>query len=218
MTRLPCPVTIAGMDALLSRPGLDPGVRALLLMQVAIARGSWEDAEKWMRAARDLEVRRPAIEEALLQGVLFCGFPRAVSAFECLQEVWPPPATPQGGGLPPEAHESAGRELFAKVYGSAAPQVLARLRAYHGEFHDFVLQAAYGRILARPGLSLLVRELLAVAALVALGHQVPQLVAHGRGAVRAGASPVELREALFTALRDEEAAAAILRRIEGVGP
>ena len=52
------------------------------------------------------------------------------------------------------------------------------LASFHREFHDFVLEAAYGRILTRPGLDAGTRELLAVTALASL-DQKPQLTGSG---------------------------------------
>ena len=69
------------------------------------------------------------------------------------------------------------------------------LRHYHVDFHDFVLESAYGRVLARPGLTACEREILACATLAAM-DQIPQMVAHSRGARRFGASPEQLGEAL----------------------
>jgi alkylhydroperoxidase/carboxymuconolactone decarboxylase family protein YurZ len=93
------------------------------------------------------------------------------------------------------------------------------LRSFHGEFHDFVLSAAYGRILTRPGLTGRQRELLATGALQTL-QQVPQLVAHARGALTLGATETEVREALYTADPDEgrvdDAMRRILRRTRSV--
>ena len=56
------------------------------------------------------------------------------------------------------------------------------------------------------------RELIAVGALAAM-DQVPQLVAHARGALAFGAAPAEVREALWTALPDSPAVDEHMRRI-----
>ena len=76
--------------------------------------------------------------------------------------------------------------------GQPAPAMLAR---HHPDFARWILEHAYGRVLARPGLSADRRELLAVAALAALGQD-RQLASHARGAVRCGASVAEVLAAL----------------------
>jgi 4-carboxymuconolactone decarboxylase len=197
---------------LLARPGLDPGTRRLILAELAIAPADWPTFEAVIEDARRAGQRRSDFEEMLLQAVLFFGFPRLVTAFERLQAAWPAPPPQAGGGVPPAERTPAGRALFATVYGRNDEAVRARLAALHGELHDFVLEAAYGRILARPGLDLRTRELLAVAALAAQ-DQIPQLVAHGRAALALGAAPAALHEAVFCSLGDEQAAADCVRRV-----
>ena len=199
------------LELLLARPGLDRCTRLLVLVQVAIWPADWPRLDAVLHTARSDGLPRTAFEEALLQATLFFGFPRAVSAFERLQTAWPAPP-PAGGGVPAERRLAAGRELFAAIYGRNDPGVRELLASFHREFHDFVLESAYGRILARPGLDARTRELLAVGALAALG-QVPQLVAHGRGALAFGATPLAVREAIVCALGDEARAQELARRI-----
>ncbi|MFM1873598.1 MAG: Carboxymuconolactone decarboxylase family, partial [Planctomycetota bacterium] len=88
----------------------------------------------------------------------------------------------------------------------------AMLRGCHGEFHDFVLEAAYGRILARPGLPPLERELLACAALAAQDQE-RQFVAHARGARTFGASLDDLAATLAAAGCEPNTAARWLRAV-----
>jgi len=196
---------------LLARPGLDRRTRLLVLVQVAIWPADWPRLDAVLQAAHADGVARAEVEEALLQATLFFGFPRAVSAFERLQSIWPA-APAAGGSVPAERRLGAGRELFAAIYGRNDASVRAMLAAFHPEFHDFVLESAYGRVLSRPGLDARTRELLAVGALSVL-RQLPQLVAHGRGAIAFGAARPAVREAIVCALGDDVAAGELLRRI-----
>jgi 4-carboxymuconolactone decarboxylase len=200
------------LDAQLRRPHLEPSTRLLVLAQVAIWPADWAQLDAVFLRARELGCDRAQFEESLLQAVLFFGFPRLVSAFERLQSCWPTAAAPQGGEVPPEDRIAAGRELFAAIYGKNDAAVRALLASFHQAFHDFVLEAAYGRILARPGLQARTRELLAVGALAAL-RQLPQLVAHGRGALWFGASADEVREAVLCGMQDEAEVDEWMRRI-----
>lgn len=200
------------LETLLARRGLEPGLRILTFATAAIARGDWTRLEHAVALAERTGEPRTGFEECLLQGVLFFGFPRIVSAFEVLCRAWPANGAPTGGGLEPEHQRQAGRALFDAIYDHNAPAVHAMLRGFHAELHDFVLESAYGRILSRPAMSPRDRELLAVAGLAAL-DQIPQLVAHARGARRFGASDTEIREALVSALGDVEANDDHLRRI-----
>ncbi|MBL8722949.1 MAG: carboxymuconolactone decarboxylase family protein [Planctomycetes bacterium] len=185
------------LGELLERPGLAPGNRLLVHGMASIWRGAWPELHEAVAVGRARGLPRADFEELLLQAVLFCGFPRVVTAFETLAEVWPVAEPPAGGGLPPAERGTAGRQLFAAIYGKNDAAVRGMLQRHHGELHDFVLEAAYGRILARPGLSPHVRELVAVGALAAMRQQ-RQFVAHARGALHFGSSLAELREVLVT--------------------
>lgn len=187
------------VEDLFARPGLEPTLRALVCAQVATHRGDWSRLEQTVRVARGHGCTRDDLAEGLLQGVLFYGFPRSITAFEVLSTTWPTDAPPRGGSLPAAAQAAAGRSLFGAIYGRNAATVAAMLESFHGELHDFVLDVAYGRILSRPALSARAREIVATAMLGAM-QQTPQMVAHGRGAVHFGADLATLGEALFTAL------------------
>lgn len=189
------------LPELLARDGLPGNVRLMVAAAVAIWRADWARLREAAEAARARGEARADLEETLLQAILFCGFPRVVTAFEHLGEAWPAAAPPSGGGLPADAQAAAGRRLFAGIYGRNQAAVAAMLRDHHQDLHDFVLEAAYGRILSRPHLGPRVRELIAIA-LLAVQDQRRQFAGHARGAVHFGATPLEMRETLVTACGD----------------
>ena len=197
---------------LLARDGLPPRLRALVGIAVSIWRADWPAMQAWASAAKQREQVRADVEETLLQAVLFCGFPRVVSAFEQLAEIWPAAAPPTGGALPPADQVAAGRAVFAGIYGRNADAVDAMLRGFHADFHAFVHEVAYGRVLSRPHLTAKERELLAVG-LLAAQDQLRQFAGHARGALHFGASMAELREVLVTALGAEPVADHWLARV-----
>jgi alkylhydroperoxidase/carboxymuconolactone decarboxylase family protein YurZ len=197
---------------LLARGGLAPRLRVLVGVAAAVWRGQWPVLGDWLRAGQQLGQPRADVEETLLQAVLFCGFPRVVTAFDHLANVWPALAPPAGGALPAAAQARAGRALFAAIYGDNAAAVEAMLESFHGDFHAFVLEAAYGRILTRPHLPAGEREVLAVA-LLAVQAQPRQFAGHARGALRCGARRDELCEALWTAFEGGPEAAVWIDRL-----
>lgn len=154
----------------------------------AIVLGRWDEVE---RVRRSTEPDR-AFREAVLQSHLFAGFPRTVEALEILD---------RAGGLgPPEPGEddaplADGAPLFGRIYAEQADAVRDRLFARHPALAAMILEHAYGRVLSRPGLTPVERELLAVAAL-AVTRQDRQLMSHVRGAVRCGASRETVRRAV----------------------
>ncbi|MEO0663314.1 MAG: carboxymuconolactone decarboxylase family protein [Planctomycetota bacterium] len=146
------------------------------------------DRERLAELAAGLapHARAPRLRETLLQCHLFCGFPRTIAALDALSahglhiagEEDPDPADPGARGAP----------LFDAIYGAGADGVREHLAGLDPTFARWVAEHAYGRVLSRTGLSGAERELLAVAALAATGHE-RQLASHARGAVRLGAAP-----------------------------
>jgi 4-carboxymuconolactone decarboxylase len=143
--------------------------------------------------------------EAILQVHVFAGVPRQVEVYAVLESA---------GGLgalePDElaslrepceiaasvaADRERGRALFERIYRDDSAAVRAMLDRHHPDFARWVVEHAYGRVMSRAGLPADRRELLAVAALAALGQE-RQLASHARGAVRCGATRAEIDQAL----------------------
>ncbi|WP_102126155.1 carboxymuconolactone decarboxylase family protein [Deinococcus planocerae] len=91
-----------------------------------------------------------------------------------------------------EEHGSARGAIF----GAQEERILARLAALDPDLMGYVRDFAYDTVYERPGLDLKTKELVACALLVSLGSPT-ELRTHLRGALRAGASEREVREALL---------------------
>jgi 4-carboxymuconolactone decarboxylase len=95
-----------------------------------------------------------------------------------------------------ELHES-GLKVGEKVYGSSRfDDFVTELSEYDKELADYLVENAFGQVLARPGLDFKTRMLCNVAALAAMGIE-PLLRSYIRGALRAGASKQEVTEVLI---------------------
>ncbi len=185
------------------RRGLLKGTRHLVYVSVLTLTGRSSDLRDCFAWAIERRVKVNRIREAILQASLFTGFPRAIHAFEILDEVLAEKGldpTPDQDRLPPRTSSAVffrrrGRELFEEVYRDDTQPVVARIASFQPEFMDWILEVAYGRVLGRPFLDLKTREILAVALLTVL--ELPrQLTPHLRGAFRAGAKLRELSEAI----------------------
>lgn len=197
----------ATLDDCLARPDLPARDRLLALAMAGLCRKDAALLRAVGPRAIAAGVAGNELRELCLQGLLFAGFPRALSAYEELL-----PWLGQGHGrhvdteTPFEVGRERGEELFARIYGHVAERVHAKLESLDPAALEFVLGFAYGRVLTRPDLDLRTRELLAVAALSVLDQQ-PQMLAHGRGAQHAGATKREVLEvvesvgALFAEVR-----------------
>lgn len=189
--------------------------RRLLRLFAAIVLGEWEVVGDLRRTAPAGEPDR-AWRETVLQAHVFAGFPRVVEAYSVLGAA---------GGLgelgPDEQLSEAdqpqrGAALFERIYGDHAARVRRFLHEGHPDFAAWIEGHAYGRILSRPGLPPDRRELLAVAALAALGQD-RQLASHARGSLRCGAEVEEVLgvldaiEGLIDPARRERAARVLER-------
>lgn len=145
------------------------------------------------------------VREALLMLVPFAGVPRCLDAMDvfaaALRELGSTTgertteALPASDGERTRLFAERGRRLFGEVYGADDERVLAGLAALDPELPGWVLEGAYGRVLARPGLTVADRECLAVVVLTAL--DLPrQLRGHLLGALRCGVPADDLRACL----------------------
>ena len=151
------------------------------------------------------------LREAAYAAALFCGFPSGVASLQALAELEPTQAKPHED-IPETRKElrRRGVHLFRRVHGKNAKRQLEMLDMLHPDYADTVLSEAYGRVLARPFLTLGARELIGVAALAVLGLG-PQLRAHLLGARNVGVEWAEIEQAVRQAagLGGVDAAAAL---------
>ena len=85
------------------------------------------------------------------------------------------------------------------LWGDQKERIEARLEGLDPDLKTYILEFAYGEIYARGGLELKFKELLACAMLMSLDAS-GELKTHLRGALRAGATELELRETLLFAI------------------
>jgi 4-carboxymuconolactone decarboxylase len=176
---------------------MDEETRALVALSAAVAlREPAALAAAIDRAAAD--AAPDAVEEALLQSYLFVGFPAALQAIALWRSRTgraAPAAPGPDAGADRAAWRERGESVCARVYGSAYTALRGNVAALHPEMDAWMVEEGYGKVLGRPGLPLVVRELCIVGLLVA--QPAPrQLHAHLRGALNAGAEPDQVEEAL----------------------
>lgn len=82
------------------------------------------------------------------------------------------------------------------IFGSQEDRILERLSSLDPDLMAYIRDFAYDTVYERPGLDLKTKELLACVLLVSLGSP-DELKTHLRGALRAGATEQEVREALL---------------------
>ena len=154
-----------------------------------------------------------AVEEVLLQSYLFLGYPAALNAFALWRNVGPgcreeeslaveaegeegEPRMPSGDW---NSWEARGEEVCRVVYGGQYEGLRRNVRRLHPDMERWMVVEGYGKVLGRPGLDLVTRELCIVALLVVLDAP-RQLYSHLRGALNAGATVEEVSAAMDVAL------------------
>ena len=171
----------AGASAPLSQ--LDRETRALVRLSAAITAGSEADVRRAVFDA--VPVLRPEwADELLVQSYLFAGFPRMLNAAREWRRV--------SGRVAPSRDEGErddlvatwrerGEATCAAVYGDFYPALRENMRTLHPAIDDWMIVEGYGKVLGRPALDLVRRELCIIAACLA-GRQDRQLLSHLHGA------------------------------------
>jgi 4-carboxymuconolactone decarboxylase len=204
-----------------ARPGLARRTRHGAALAALTAVGDWDGFAAQAAWAIVDRCPLPWLREATLQSYLFVGYPRAITALQILtrqthsrsdrrfwtekEDRWP--------WLP------RGRNLCRKIYGRHYEPLLKAMHQTHPELADWMIREGYGKVLARPFLGARVREL-CVIPILAAQESWPQLDSHLRGALRVGARPLEVTEAIETGLRmapdaDKTRARSAVRRALG---
>ncbi len=168
--------------------------RTLTRLSAALAAGDPMGLERALEEGALLQ-NPLQVEEVLLQSYLFLGYPIALNAFALWREITGREAG-EGARDEWEAWGNRGEEVCRTIYGGQYEGLRRNVRALHPDMERWMVVEGYGKVLGRPGLDLATREL-CIAALLAVLRTPRQLHSHLRGALNAGASPLEI-EAVLT--------------------
>ncbi|MCB2198145.1 carboxymuconolactone decarboxylase family protein [bacterium] len=142
---------------------------------------------------REDGVKRTVLHEIILQAYLHDGYATALEGVNLLQHVWPVEANHDIESYADwERWHSRGEVLFRTIYGSVADRVREGVAEASPELSSWMLHEGYGKVLARPGVDTVTRELCTVAVLI-MKHRPKQLFSHLRGAIRVGIDVNTLR-------------------------
>lgn len=185
---------MTGTSTASTAPGvLDAATVPLVRLAAAITAGS----ERAMRAELSLAAERSHavwVEELVLQSYIFAGFPRALNAAREWRRLSGLPAPDDDEGedfrLASEWRER-GEATCARVYGPFYERLRYNIRSLHPALDAWMIVEGYGKVLSRPGLDLIRRELCIVAACAA-AQQDRQLHSHLHGALHSGATDADV--------------------------
>lgn len=182
---------------------LDAADAALVELSAALAAGRRAELEAALEEA-DAVLPPGEVEEAILQAYLFVGFPAALEAMAVWRSLRggdpAPEPDPLAGAENATAWRERGERRCRKVYGTAYEELRRNVRRLHPALDRWMIEEGYGKVLGRPGLDPVRRELCNIALLAVTAHE-RQLHSHLRGALNLGTGPDAVAEALERALR-----------------
>ena len=188
---------------------LDDHTRCLVRLAAVIGAGSEQQMRALLHEARELPT--PWVDEVILQSYLFAGFPRTLNAAREWRRISGTVAPMSDGDAdvlgPAKAAEwrTRGAETCAAVYGDMYEKLRVNITKLHPALDHWMITDGYGKVLSRPGLDLVRREL-CVIAMCALAEQDRQLHSHFHGALNVGATPAQVNgtlDALIDLLDDD---------------
>jgi alkylhydroperoxidase/carboxymuconolactone decarboxylase family protein YurZ len=155
--------------------------------------------EKELQRALYEGIEPTTIREAILQTYLFAGYAATINAFIVFNRL-----VPHNSDFLQESTESIeewktrGEELCRKIYGSQFERMVENMNKLHPDLANWMITEGYGKVLSRPFLTPLTRELLIVAMTAVLNVE-RQFHSHVRGAIHVGATPQQLQEVFHEA-------------------
>jgi 4-carboxymuconolactone decarboxylase len=191
-------MTDVGNDrAMLAERRLDRETLTLTRLAGVIAAGTEPQVRDAITAAAT-DCRPDWVEEVVLQSYLFAGFPRALNAAREWRRASGRPAPDADDGedfANADRWRTAGEATCSTVYGPFYERLRRNIRQLHPALDAWMIVEGYGKVLSRPALDLLRRELCVVCA-CAVARQDRQLHSHLYGALHAGASPEQVLDAI----------------------
>lgn len=184
------------------RPGLTLAQRQLATVAALASMGGLEPQLKFhLAGALNVGCTAAELVELMIHLTIYAGFPAALNGISALRAV-----LVESGEMPPVCEAPAppetdryalGLAKLRHIDGAAGERVLDALRDIAPDLGRYIIEFAFGEIYARPGLDLLSRELVTVAALTALGSATPQLKVHMHGFLNVGGTLLQIREIIL---------------------
>ncbi len=177
-------------------PDTDAAERALAMYSAAVALADDNVLAHSIRVGQEYGLTPQMFYEVVLQSYLFLGFPRMLSAADNLSRVFP--VNHNGFKLEPIGPAEArqwfdnGVELCQRVYADKYQGLMEKVGTMAPEVFRWMIIEGYGKVLSRPVLNIISRELSIIAFLI-MENRKKQLQSHIKGALNVGASPATVR-------------------------
>lgn len=189
------------------RPGLPLPERQLVTVAALTALGyAGSQLQFHAKAALNVGCTRRQLVEAVIHVSSFAGFPATLNALTALKAAFaglPDEEAPPSGEVADvpwagiEDRYERGLAAMKAVDGEAGEQVAAALQDIAPDLATYIVEFTFGEVYTRPGLSLRHREIVTIAACVALGTALPQLKVHIHGLLNVGGTRQEVVETVL---------------------
>lgn len=170
------------------------------LLSVAISLNYKVESRLFFAKALKDGIDSDVLEELTLQCYLFAGFPAAIEGLFALKE-----ALEKTEGIKKKLKKDPrnrvkirrdGLALCRSVYAENFERLMDHMETLSVDLSEWMIEEGYGKVLSRPLLNPIERELATVSALTAL-RMPHQLHAHVRGALNVGAKPRAVTESIM---------------------
>lgn len=191
------------MQRVLKRKGLSRNIRLLCSQAFLQAEGEWTNLGRVLDLYIENEGDLIRAYEVLLQGYLFCGYPRAIESFFCMNEILGGKKNLDVSKIKPgilvdsDNLVKRGETLSRIVHKDKYDIIKRRIDELCPDLGYLMIAEGYGHVLYREGLNTRLRELAIVATLTSLDAG-RQLNSHIRGARNVGCGDMEICEAIIT--------------------
>ncbi len=189
------------------RPGLPLPERQLVTVAALTALGyAGSQLQFHAKAALNVGCTRRQLIEAVIHVSSFAGFPATLNALTALKAAFDglpdeePSSSEEVADVPWAAIEDRyerGLAALKAVDGEAGEKVADGLRDIAPDLATYIVEFTFGEIYSRPHLSLRHREIVTIAACVALGTALPQLQVHIHGLLNVGGTEQEVVETVL---------------------
>jgi 4-carboxymuconolactone decarboxylase len=188
------------------RPGLPLPDRQLATVAALTALGyAGSQLQFHAKAALNVGCTRRQLIEAVIHISSFAGFPATLNALGELKAAFaglpddepspePEAAVPWAGI---EDRYERGLAAMKAIDGDAGEKVAEALKDIAPDLATYIIEFSFGELYSRPHLSLRLREIVTIAACVALGTALPQLKVHMHGMLNVGGTEKEIVETIL---------------------